>query len=251
MFKFTLLVFLFLFISCSSSNVSKGFEKREDGRFYSASAIQKFFLSPLPDWSNFSKTANCKKTFSPRYFNINELMNQLGLSYFDANQFQFLFNIEFEKKSRQLSLSKMTLKEEEDLFYKTYDAILAKNFPFKIPRFKKIHLIWIDPIIKNNEISSYVDSNMFNEGHPVLLSLCYNSHELDDFIEKRKIIEFDLRVLSYEALSIFSSDGSKQNSFIFDLDSFFPSDKEIILFIPKGEKVPDEFKNSFKSIKFY
>ena len=249
--KIICILLLSFLISCSNLPINNNqFQRRDNGKYYTPSAIQKFFLSPIPNWLNFSRSGDCRKRFSPRYFNLQGLMNQYSLSYNEAIQFQIMFNLNYERKLKEFSITKVSLKEEEELFYKTQDSILAKNFKFLVPRFNRLNLIWIDPIIKNKNLKSFVDSNMFNEGHPVFLSLCYSLSEIDKIIENEKLEEFDFRILSYESYSIYQRDGSEGNLFSLDLSEFF-KEKDLFLYLPIKREKPKEFKGEFKNIINY
>ena len=67
---------------------------------------------------------------------------------------------------------------EEKLFFQAQGAIDSKIFPFPVPRFKRVHLLWIDPAQSSlpyrKALQRVLGSRAFYRGHPVLVSQCLN-----------------------------------------------------------------------------
>ena len=204
-----LLVFLLFFLlffllasltGCSLSQKGGVFKKRRAEESFLPSEVARYVLPVLPLWANFSQTADCRRTFSPRYLDLNKLRQSFSLSYAQGVQFQYMFNVELER------LKNLSLKDEETLFYNVSEKIQSGITLFRRPSFKRVHLIWADSLIVSSTSSSsapqrikrLLESDLMAKGHPVLLSLCLGHFELKKFLQDESLNRHGLRFIPFE-----------------------------------------------------
>ena len=116
-------VFLTLmFVSVLAGSCSSGLKPRTVDQYYVSTGVEKYFLSDLPEWANYSVSAECYRTSGIRYFNIDALMKSYSLSYNDAIQIQATFNDEYLTLKKQAGVT-LGLKEEELVFFKASERV--------------------------------------------------------------------------------------------------------------------------------
>jgi len=225
------------------------FQRHNLNEFYDSSGIVRYFLPDLPAWANFSQTAGCSRDAQIHFFNLDKIMKSFSLSYEQAVQFQYMFNHEYEKKTRTHKLDYLYFKDEEKLFYTIHDKVQAGFMEFKKPKFKRVHVIWLDPFLKKmegpNQLRQLLQTTFMQKGHPVLISLCLNGRQMNDYLVRQKLTTENLRLIPFEMFTVFNKQGEKQTSFFLDLGEFFNKSQSVYLIMPKGEK-PTEFRGNYK-----
>ncbi|MBF0315950.1 MAG: hypothetical protein HQK50_12680 [Oligoflexia bacterium] len=259
-----LLLLSFFMIACAPMGSSRHCSDSQDlmqqnvNDYYMGTGTDEYFLPRLPTWANYSTSGVCKKNRQTHYVNLQKLRQSFNLSYSAGIQFQFLFNklyVENQKASSMLSLAKKNaIREEEVTFYNTKDNIASGNLPFRAPTYAQIHLIWIDPALKSApilaDLLAFLQSDQNRVGHPVFISLCLFSDEVDAFIAHNSLNDSDIRVIPQEMFSIFSSQKNSEFNTYFSLklDAFFQSKtQKLTLFLPKSFKAPIEFKGKYQT----
>ncbi len=239
-----LFVFLILLAGCSTSQ-DRGNERRNVDEFIELSETHSYFLADIPDWAHFVESADCKKS-RLRYLNIEKLMSSFSFDYHKALQFQTAFNKEYNRIKKEVGINYLPIKNEEELFYNTLNRIQSGFYTIKLPKFRRLHLVWIDPYLNNpKKIESLLGGREMDQGPPVLVSMCLNHSELEEFQKKIKYSDINLSLISAEVLSSYSSKGEPKNSFAFEIDQFLKN-RELYLYLPRGEKLPNEFRGKFR-----
>tara|TARA_R110002049_G_scaffold121492_1_gene276225 strand:+ start:623 stop:1357 length:735 start_codon:yes stop_codon:yes gene_type:complete len=226
-----LLLLIFL-ASCGTSDDES--QRRNVGEYFTGSGVVQYFLPDLPVWAETVSSLGCHRESSVRFFDLNKLSQSFGLDYQQSIQFQISFNIDRAQRSLSNGLS---LVEEERLFYSVSERIQAGIMPFKIPKFKKINLIVIDPLMKDkSKIAAFkkmLATPTYLSAYPVFVSLCYSEKTARKLISD---LNFDgeFSVLPMSTLSPFDSNGDLKSIPTLNIKDFFGKDKNITLIEPKG-----------------
>jgi hypothetical protein len=207
----------------------------------------KYILPELPDWANFSSTANCRRNTRNRYLNFRLLKNDFSFNYLESGQFQYLYNIKYKKNLEKTKLGVLPANEEDKIFFEVFDRIKNKIYPFKAPDYKRVHLVWIDQIPSMKKFKTFMNSKIMKKGHPVFVSLCLGQQEIISFINKHALKRKDIRIISFELFSPFERMLSLGNSMMFYLPSLFKKHQSLYFFIPQ-KKLPMEFRGKFTKI---
>ena len=234
---------LFLSLLLLAGCANPDLKPRTVENFYQSSGIEKYFLSELPQWANFSVTASCFKQDPIRYFDINALMKSYSISYATAIQIQASFNDEYvrlvKKKDAVIPFS-----EEQLLFFRASDKVNAKIVFFDPPTFKRVHLIWIDSV-EDIKVKKFLKSDAHNKGFPVLLSFCMTKREIEE-----KFNEANYKMISAEMFSTFDTSGIRIPSFSLALDQFFKTEQELVLYAPQKIQDLKELKGKYQIINY-
>lgn len=239
----------FFLIVISSCSTAPGLKPRTVEEYYLSTGVEKYFLPEIPDWINFSEDAGCFRTKGLKYFDIDALMKSYALSFFEAIQLQALFNEDFlSAKSTQLRQS-LTLKEEENLFFKASERVGSKIYFTDLPNFKRIHLIWLDNVLgdKNREarLKKFLSSDIHNEGVPVLISACRTKKEIESALP-----EAHYKIISAELFSVYNPEGQRMPNMHLDLGVFFKTE-QILYFYTLGNKIQiDAVKGNYKTLNY-
>ncbi|RLA63486.1 MAG: hypothetical protein DRQ89_06655 [Epsilonproteobacteria bacterium] len=234
------LIILSLTLSCSINNLSP----RNVSEYSKGPKIVKYYLPELPNWANISNSGNCKRTVSNKYLNFRSLGDDFSFSYKDLVQFQYLYNIEYQKLIKQADRGILPFSEEEKLFYDVFDKIKTQLYTFRRPSYKRVNLVWVDQIRKKN-LKKLMRSRAMNEGHPVFVSLCLNQNELLSFIEQNGFSRKDVRALSFEIFSPYNKKLVTAGKTSLDFSRLFSKRQKLYFYTPKGV-LPPEFIGNFK-----
>lgn len=110
----SLLLFTILFSALACQSVSN--KRRATEQYYTSSGVEKFFLSDIPEWLNYSKSGQCVRESSVRFVDYPKLMGQFSFSYEQATQFQYLLNKLRREKMTEVRSNYLMLKDEEITF---------------------------------------------------------------------------------------------------------------------------------------
>ena len=235
----SLALIAFLVAACSS-----GLKPRNVEQYYTSTGVEKYFLSDIPEWANFSQSAGCFRTKGIRYFDINAMMKSYSLSYANATQVQASFNEEYLLAKKQPNVT-LTLKDEEVLFFKASEKVNSKITFFEAPAFKQIHLIWLDEALKGkkqeDKLKNFLQSSTQDTGVPVLVSACLTKQEIE-----AKFPDLAVKVISAEMFSIFDDQGEKQPSLHINLGAFFKADQKLIFYTQEAKKNVEDIRGNYK-----
>ena len=236
-------------VSKNSSNFD--LQRRKVEEYFVSSGVVRYFLPEIPYWANFSESASCRRNVSIKYLDLNTVRGSLALSYEQAIQLQLMLNDMFTDLKKRQVVEHIPFQEEESLFFKANDRIQAGIRLFRVPSFKRVHLIWIDSLLENRaKLKALMETPLISKGHPVFLSLCYTRSELESWIQKSGFNNQNIRLLSYEMLSPYNLEGKLDTRFHIFVDEIFGKDKIIKLFIPKNKAPPKVLEGKFKVSKF-
>ncbi len=254
-----LLVRILLFIVMANFLVSCAVpEKNSLGRrnleeFFIGNGVTRYFLSNLPNWANRSASGQCLRSTPSQFFNMEKLRNSFALSYEEAHQLQLMFNVELRKKRREAKATRLSFQEEEQIFFQVSDKVLAGVRIFRPPKYKRIHLIWIDALLQkkggSSRLKNLMNSSLMEKGHPVLVSFCLSHDELKSYLRQENMEGANIRLISYELLSPYSKNRKLLAYDFLDFDSLFKPSQKLHLFLPKVKR-SIEFKGRFTIHKY-
>ena len=112
--------------SCTQINM-KRVEKSNSQDHYLRSGIQEYYLSGLPEWANFSSTAQCRRKHSTYYFDLRKISKSFNFDYKQSVQFQLSFNKNLAEYHTKFLMKELTLKDEEIVFYTIKDHIKGED----------------------------------------------------------------------------------------------------------------------------
>ncbi len=245
--------------NAESGAVDSEMKRRNLSEYFVGSGIIKYFLPDLPQWSNFSQTASCKRSSSKRYLDYKNLRESFSLNYEQAVQFQYMFNQEYQRLKQKYKTDFLLLPNEENLFFRISDMVQGNIKEFKKPEFNRVHLVWIDPFINNNEdvkkLKKLMENKIMDEGHPVFISLCLDEFEFNLYLEKNELGERNIRVIPYDMFSVFNEENLIEAGYGLNIVEMMAPNQtevaqgkvapEIHLFLPSGYNKPVEFKGKF------
>lgn len=246
--NFPLLILLNLFIVASCST-TPGLKPRGVEDYYISTGVEKYFLSDIPDWANFSQSAGCFRLKGLRYFDVDALMKSYALTFFEALQLQGSFNEEYAIIKTNQARESLTLKEEENLFFKASEKVSSKIYYNDLPAFKQIHLIWVDEVIgnidKENKLKTFLQSSVHNEGVPVLVSACLNREAVEKMVP-----DASYKILSAEVFTVYDKTGVRKPSLHLDLTQFFKADQKLFFYTQNAKRTIEDIKGNFKVLNY-
>ncbi len=264
MFRYINIFLIVLVISSCVTSENSDLRRRNLKQYFVSSGVSKYFMPDLPDWANYSQTANCKRKKAVRYLHLAKLQKSFSLSYEQALQFQYMYNKDLAKTLSTFRVEYIRPQDEEIIFHKVSDKIQGKIVAFRKPKYKRVHIIWIDSFLtgKKNivKLKKLMKSTPMGEGHPVFLSLCLTSLELDQWLQENKFSNFNIRKIPVEMFSIFNKIGNRLNKFSLNIDEIFKlsvqqqaldeKPYELFLFQEKKAVILKELIGTYKTIKF-
>lgn len=237
-------------MGCSSPKGSN-FSRRNLGEYFISSGVVKHLLPELPSWANYSHSGQCRRNSSTRFLDYSTLRNSFSLSYSQASHFQHMFNIQNVKTlSTFKKADYIPFKEEETIFYSISDKVEAGVRSLILPKFNRVHLIWIDRALNDkNELSrlkKLLKKKVMQKGHPVFVSLCLAQHELEEFVKENGMQDLNARLIPFELFSPYDAENNELGiNLQLNFDRIFRTDQSLHLFIPKVQ-IPPEFIGNFK-----
>jgi hypothetical protein len=241
--KKILFILLFTLASCST-----GLKPRTVDQYYISTGVEKYFLSDIPEWANFSQSAGCFRTKGIRYFDLNALMKSYSLKYSDALQIQATFNEEFLSMKKKPDAN-LTLKDEEVLFFRASDKVNSKITFFDPPTFKEIHLIWLDEALKGKSqeerLKKFLQSSVHDTGVPVLVSACLTKNDIE-----AKFPGIAVKAISAEMFSIYDSEGNRRPNMHIGLNEFFKPEQKLIFYTQETKKTVEDIKGTYKVVNY-
>lgn len=231
------LLYLFFFIVFLNSCSHKlELAERHPESMYQGSGVEQFFLPELPLWANFSQNGRCQKSVPIRYLDFSKLSASYSLGYFDSVQLQVSFNKSLEGNRKDSKQDILFLKDEVYLFTNAYQKITGLAYEFTLPEFQRIHAVWIDLYLADqeriNRLKRLMQTNSMGEGFPVFISSCLGDTELQAFIDKN-FSNSGVKKISAEFFTPYDRNLRLGNGFSFDLKEFF-GEKTVILFGPEA-----------------
>lgn len=155
-----------------------------------------------------------------------------------------MFNVEMNKLKQRTKAEFLPFSDEEKLFFTLTDKIQADIRTFRPPSFKRVNLIWIDPLLNTEagqkSLTKLLRSSDMDLGHPVLISMCLNHFEMEKFLSSKGMLNRNVRYIPYEMFSPYTKEGVKVPLFQIYLDEFFKKNQKKYLYLPRGHFKPNE-----------
>lgn len=243
------IILLIILLTGCANITNTGLQRRTVEDYYISTGVEKYFLSDIPSWANFDQKSGCFKKTNIRYFDINALMKSYNLTYNKALQLQASYNDELAQFKNLDKKHSPDLKEEELLFYKVSEKVSSKIIFFDPPSFKRVNLIWLDEALgdpkKEKKLQKFIDSNVMENGVPVLVSFCLTKDEVE-----LQFPSLHTKLITAELFSIFDSKGIKTPGFKIDLDQFFSANQEIYFYSQKKIVPNEEILGTYKLLNY-
>lgn len=239
---------LFLLVGCTTS--SEKHLKQDLDQVYISSGVEKYYLSDMPHWSNFSTVASCSRTEPIRFLNFKNMYKSYSMDYEQLIQFQHMLNNKFSSYKHSTGRKTIFLKDESYIMHNVHQQIIGGGRDFIVPNFKRVHLIWIDNAIKSltaqKRLKKLMYSAVMEKGHPVFISTCLSVIEIEKFINKIELTKFGAKIISQDMFSPYNDHFKIINEFALDFSKLMPN-KNLYYF---GLYLPKEFKGLKKNKVF-
>jgi hypothetical protein len=216
---------------------------------YQPSGVVRYILPDIPSWAHSSSSGSCFKSSPMRYLDFSSLRSSFQLSYTDAIQFQLLYNREHRKLQQMAFQGSIPVRDEEILFFRVSDMIKSRIHSFVAPTFRRVHLVHIDDFIETPEkirqLQILMNSDKMNKGHPVFVSLCRRSEEIESFLVDNNLENQNIRLISSEMFSSFGLENELRPLMRLNLDLFFHESQQLFFFSPT-RSLPFEIEGNVK-----
>ena len=232
-------IYTILFVSCSTPEEINS-TRVPINSSPAASEIQKYLLAELPYWANFSSHGMCRKNVSIRYMNFKNLSRSFNLSYEQLVHLQSMFNKKVSAYRTSLGADALsstnTTQDESFIFYNVYEQVMAGSFDFRLNRFPKVSVIWVDDFLgRKQELKKLMKRDDILSGYPVFLSQCLSYYELEKLTQNLKIDNLGIKFIPAEMFSHYSSKIKEAYDFSLDLSKIL-KDKTIMFYATKEPK---------------
>ena len=242
LFSFLFLIHFLLLASCSSSQ-DRTFSRVNVDQYYRESGVLKYFLPNLPSWANVSRAYSCKRNGNIQFFNLQNINSSFNLDYFQIIQMQYLYNVKLNNKEN-IAGRKASPTAEEKLFFQSLDSIVAGNYLFKVPSFKRVNLILVDSYKEDfRGLVKLMNSRDMFEGRPVFYSQCLRRNQLINLLKKHSVPINGARFLSYEMMTPFDAKMNLTGIEEINFSKIFDKNQSIYLYT-LGNK-PQNMKGKF------
>ena len=239
---------IFLLVLFSSCARVQQISKTHLDRVHIASKINQYFLADLPHWANFSEQGKCRRNENIRFLHYAHLNQSFSYNYSFVAYLQLLFNEKYRESRKHLQRDFLSPRMEEKIFFQAQDEINSGILPFHLPGLKRVHLLWIDPALKNpryqEALKNILNTDDFYQGHPILVSQCLNRDQMGLLIHSLTQEDVGFRFISSEMFSPFDQNFNLTHEFQLSLDTIL-SGKKIILYTI-GDWYPTALKGLFK-----
>lgn len=206
-------------------------------QFFVSTGVVRYFMPDVPAWDNYSEIGGCYRSYQIKYLNMEQLRNSFSLDYEKAVQFQYMYNVELQSMLKRFEVERLPFKEEEALFYHILDRVEANFKAFRTPEYKRVNLVWVDEMLKNNNVEllkKKLKGAVIDTGHPVLVSLCLGHKEMEALISKLGLAQLDIRFIPSEMMSIFSSKNERNPFMGVDVKNLFGKEQKLYFYVLKG-----------------
>ena len=244
MIRFLFLSIILLLNSCSTV------ERKNIQEYYVPSGTVRYFLPEVSTWHNYSQTASCFRRQVAKTLDFEQLKKNFGIEYEKAVQLQIGFNKERFDILNKTELAILPLREEERLFFSTSDKIQSNVKYFKPPKFKRVHIVWVDPTRNSPALQlsmkQFLASDIMALGFPVFVSLCMTSFELSRYVRSK----FDIgtfRVIGFEALNQFNAESIRVPGEFIHLNRLFTRSTKLYFYSSTG-LIPKEFIGKLRKL---
>lgn len=246
---FSIILVQFLASCTTTSPVS--LQRRSEDEYYLSTGQVRYFLSEIPYWANGSKSGKCFRRESSRYFDIKALRQSYNLTYEEAIQLQFAYNLELFQLRKQNTSGVLPLSQEEELFLQVSEKISSNIKSLQIPDYNRINVIWIDSISDANRaqtLKRFLNSENGMKGYPILLSFCHSSLELSEWFQN-KVGNMTAKFAGHELLSPYDDISELTPEMSTFWDQLFKPSQNVTFYKTKDFAQPVEVKSKKYSWK--
>tara|TARA_R110002072_G_scaffold534_6_gene3883 strand:+ start:62928 stop:63665 length:738 start_codon:yes stop_codon:yes gene_type:complete len=237
------ILILLLIVGCTS----KGLERRKLNEYYLNNGVTRYFLPEIPKWVNRSEFSNCFRESSAKFLDFKSVSQSYDLSFEKTLHLQMMMNQEIQQLKSMNHIQSINLKEEEKIFFKSIEKIQAGIKGFQRPTYKRVNIYLIDNLIADKRpIKSILsNSDFLDSGHPVILSFCKNHTELRKLLADNDLIQTNIKVIPFEALTSFDEKFNLTTSDSIHLNMLFKKNQKIYLYGNKKKKVTNQLTGKF------
>ena len=245
---------LIFVISCSSlEKAPHELDRRNIEQYYTGSGPAKFFLADLPDWANFSTSGQCQRGTSVRYIDYEKLAKSYALDYQTLVQLQSMLNRKLFEIRKATNSKMLLIRDEEMAMSDSMDRVQGGIKSFAVPDYARVNIVWIDELLRQNDsgkrIQKLFQTSLMSQGHPVIVSMCLSLAQAEDFLAKNSLDNKNVRIISAEMFSPYTSSLLITTRFTLNFDLLFKKDQQLHFF-SMSEYIPEEFAGNFSLHKF-
>ncbi len=241
--RYNLIGFLLFVISCTSAKQVIESENTNLKDVYISGGTEVFFLGDIPFWANFSSFAKCQRQEPIKYINFENIQKSYNLDYADTVHMQNMLNRKISSYVKASGQRILPSKDETFIFNSVYAQVIGKSYDFTIPKFTRVSVIWIDSFLKDRkELKRIANNSLVLSGHPLFLSHCLNSKQVEQLITDLDIEDLGVKIIASEMFSRY--DKNMKAIFDFEIDLSEVLKGKVIYFF--GLEKPDQIKGITK-----
>jgi hypothetical protein len=226
--------------SCGSGNLKGGGPDANQ-----TGGSEQYILPDTPAWANFSSVGECFRQSNVHYMDFSKMNASFGMDYKKLVEFQILFNRSYADKLDEVSSSYLSPSMENKLFDEVYGKINNGVKPIELPKFDRIHLIWIDSALgsanEKAKIDRLVKSPLMEKGFPIFLSTCLTETQIEQLVQKHEWVLPGYKTLGAESFAVYNTLYQKTPYFGLNFSKLLGVGKWIYLFAPTPI-VPKQFQ---------
>jgi len=163
------------------------------------------------------------------------MKRSFNLTYNQMVHLQHMYNRKIYVSDSFKGEAQRSPKDASFVFNNVYQKVISGSFDFKLPAYNKVSVVWIDPLLGNpKKIKRLFHRKDLLSGHPIILSYCLTSLEIDKLIQELKLDSLGIKSIPAEMLNIYSKENQKQRQFSVHLNEIL-KDKKITVFSTKKE----------------
>jgi hypothetical protein len=239
MYNFIIILPLFfLFVACAGQSTNGKLQDLD--QVYQGAGVESFYLSDLPEWANFSPFYSCQREEPVRFLHFGQMYKNFSMDYEQLIQFQLMLNRNFASYKFSTGRKTIFLKDEAFIHNNVHQQILGGARDFIAPNFKRVHLIWVDPALSHEnekqKLKTLMRSKMMEKGHPIFISTCLSSSQLEKAINAMGLGNLGGKFISQSMFSAFGVDMNLKQEYSLHFDHLLPN-KELYFFgpfLPRG-----------------
>lgn len=238
------IVLLVLLIGCTS----QGLKRRKLNDYYLNSGVTRYFLPETPSWTNRSAFSSCLRSENAKFLNFKAVSQSFEMKFEEVLQLQLLVNQDIQELKSRNHVTSLNLKEEEKIFFKAIEKVQAGILGFKQPTYKRVNLYLVDDLINQQKPMKSILSNsdFLESGHPVIVSFCQNNTQLYETLKKNNLLQSNIKILPFEALTAFDKNFKLTPQDVLHLDGIFRSNQQLYVYGMKNKKITKEIIGKYK-----
>jgi hypothetical protein len=248
--KVLLVIIALALVSCGQASLEKKpeFKRRNLEEYFVGTGVVRYFLPDIPAWANFSSAGLCQRQTTFRFFDLPLLRGSFSLEYEQAVQLQLGFNQSMRETLKKNHVDHIPFKDEEELFFAETEKIHAGIRTFRKPKYKRVHLIWIDHLLDGRgkqRLKRLMNSSEMDLGHPVFVSICLSRHEMYSLLKEIQLLNRNIRLISFDLFSPYDSENKKRPYFSLNFEMLFDKKQKFYFYTTKNI-LPPHFEGSFQ-----